>query len=90
MKKESGFVPNSRHAQFLAANTGPHTPATWFRSLPSDGPAAIHVRLGQEISACNQQAPEALAEVQAVEMKEEELTIVEVTLQHADRELHPS
>ena len=42
------------------------------------------------VSACNQQAPEALAEVQAVETKEEELTIVEVTLQHADGELHPS
>src|SRR5215467_4235293 len=40
MKKESGFVPNPRHAQFLAADTGPHTPAIWFRSLLSAALAA--------------------------------------------------
>jgi len=40
--------------------------------------------VGQEVSARNQQAPESLPAVQAVEMKEEKLTIVEVTLQHAD------
>ena len=72
MKKESGFVPNPRHAQFLAADTGPHTPAIWFRSLLSAALAATC-----EVGArgfCMQS--ETLAAVQPWKSKEEELSIV--------------
>ena len=69
-------MPNPRHAQFLAADTGPHTPAIWFRSLLSAALAPIRVSLGQEVSACNQRATETLAAVQPWKSREEELSIV--------------
>jgi hypothetical protein len=69
-------VPNPRLAQFLAADTGPHTPAIWFRSLLSAALAGIRVSLGQEVSACNQRATETLAAVPPWKSREEELSIV--------------
>ena len=37
-------MPNPRHALFLAAGTGPHTPAIWFRILLSAANAELAER----------------------------------------------